>query len=755
MIRTGTDDGSDQALIELIDRRCTVAHTATLPARPGVVGTPARPVSTDLLRRLGVDHLWSHQAAALDRIRDGESVVLTSGTGSGKSLAYQIPVVEAVVEGPSPHTSLLLFPTKALAHDQLTTLATLGIDEVTATTYDGDSSREHRAWARRRANVLLTNPEMLHSGILANHRRWSPFLARLRYVVVDELHLLRGVFGTNVAHLLRRLRRIAAHHGAEPQFVFCSASLGQPAQLASDLSGLDVGAITTDGAPRGRRTFVLCDPLQDRQTTATWRAAASVTAALVDAGQQSLAFARSRKLVELMAAAIRSQVDDPRGVCSYRSGYLADERREIETALGEGHLRAVTATSALELGIDVGGLDATILAGFPGTISSLWQQAGRSGRQGRSGISVLVAGDDQLDRWYVRHPDQLLDRSPEPAVINPGNQQILLPHLRCAAQELPLEYRDEALWPTLDDGVRSLTREDSVWIRRRSESPLAVWSTGRHPQHRVGLRSAGGGQIRITDQGVLIGTVDAGRAARDVHPGAVYLHRGHSYRVIDLDLAGREAQVVLEAGDRSTQPRSETTLRVLEVDARRPVGPIRVGIGTVEVERRVVGYTERDARTGEPLDHHALELPAHHLVTRGVWLECSPAITADVEDGTLPGALHALEHAAIGLLPLFTICDRWDVGGVSTAHLADLGCAAVVIYDAYAGGVGIAELAYQEAEALLAATVGVIGACDCEDGCPSCVQSPKCGNGNDPLDKDGALVLLDRILAAGHRRSAS
>ncbi len=751
----GTDRGSDEALIELIDGRCPVTHTATLPARPGVIGTPSRPVAADLLGRLGVDHLWSHQATALDRIRDGASVVLTSGTGSGKSLSYQIPVVEAVLEGPSPHTSLLLFPTKALAHDQLTTLATLGIDEVTATTYDGDSSREHRAWARRRANVLLTNPEMLHSGILANHRRWAPFLARLRFIVVDELHLLRGVFGTNVAHLLRRLRRIARHHGADPQFVFCSASLGHPARLASQLCGVDVHPITTDGAPRGERTFVLCDPFRARHTTPTWRAAASVTAGLVDAGQQSLAFARSRKLVELMAGAIRSQVADPDGICSYRGGYLADERREIETALGLGHLRAVTATSALELGVDVGGLDATVLAGFPGTISSMWQQAGRSGRQGRAGISVLVAGDDQLDRWYVRHPDQLLDRDPEPAVINPENQQILLPHLRCAAQELPLEHGDEALWPTLDDGVRTLAREDSVWIRRRAESPMAVWATGRRPQHRVGLRSEGAGQIRITDQGALVGTVDAGRAARDVHPGALYLHRGQAYRVVDLDLSSREAQVEPDDGARSTQPRSETTLRVLEVDARRPLGPITVGIGTVEVERRVVGYTERDAQTGEPIGHHALELPAHHLVTRGVWLECLPTVTADVEDAALPGALHALEHAAIGLLPLFTICDRWDVGGVSTAHLADLGCAAVVIYDAYAGGVGIAELAYHEAEALLAATVGVIGSCDCEDGCPSCVQSPKCGNGNDPLDKDGALLLLDRILAADHRRSAS
>ncbi len=755
MSGSGTDHGSDEALIELIDRRCTVTHTTTLPARPGVVGTPACPVAPDLLRRLGVDHLWSHQAAALDRIRDGESVVLTSGTGSGKSLSYQIPVVEAVVEGPSPHTSLLLFPTKALAHDQLSTLATLGIDEVSATTYDGDSSREHRAWARRRANVLLTNPEMLHSGILADHRRWGPFLARLRFVVVDELHLLRGVFGTNVAHLLRRVRRIARHHGADPQFVFCSASLGQPAQLASQLCGLDVHPVTTDGAPRGERTFVVCDPFEDRRTTPAWRAAASVTAGLVDAGQQTLAFARSRKLVELMAAAIRSQVGDPDGICPYRSGYLADERRDIEAALALGHLRAVTATSALELGVDIGGLDATVLAGFPGTISSLWQQAGRSGRQGRAGLSVLVAGDDQLDRWYVRHSDQLLDRSPEPAVINPENREILLPHLRCAAQELPLEYADEALWPTLDEGVRSLAHEDSVWIRRRADSPLAVWSTGRRPQHRVGLRSAGGGQVRITDQGVLVGTVDAGRAARDVHPGAVYLHRGQSYRVVDLDLPGREARVEQDDGERSTQPRSETTLRVLEVDARRPLGPIRVGIGTVEVERRVVGYTERDARTGEPVDHHRLELPAHHLVTRAVWLECSSSVTADLEEAVLPGALHALEHAAIGLLPLFTICDRWDVGGVSTAHLADLGCATVVIYDAYAGGVGIAELAYHEAEALLAATVGVIGSCGCSDGCPSCVQSPKCGNGNDPLDKDGAVVLLNRILSAGHRLSAS
>ncbi len=754
MSRSGAEVTAVEQLVDLVAADCPVSHVARLPARPGVVGTPEAPIDTDLLHRLGVDHLWSHQAAAVDRIRAGRSVVLTSGTGSGKSLSYQIPVVEAVLNGPTPRTSLMLFPTKALARDQLTTFAHLGIHEIAAMAYDGDTSREHRTMARRRANVLLTNPEMLHNGILSDHRRWGPFLSRLGYVVVDELHLLRGVFGTNVAHLLRRLRRLAAHHGADPRFIFCSASLGDAAALASALCGLEVEAITTDGAPRGERTFVLCDPHQADRPPPTWRAAAAVTGGLVEAGQQTLAFARSRKLVELMAGAIGFRVGDEQSIRAYRGGYLSEERRNIEAGLVSGALRAVAATSALELGVDIGGLDATVLAGFPGTISSMWQQAGRSGRQGRPGLSVLVAGDDQLDRWYVRHPEQLLDRDPEPAVINPANEHILLPHLRCAAHELPLEHRDEDLWPALDDGVRALARKDSIWIRHRVDSPMAVWATGERPHHRVGLRSSGGGQIRITDRGLLVGTVDAGRACRDVHPGALYLHLGQPYRVTDLDLDRREAQVERDEGDLTTQPRSETSLRVLEVDQRRGLGPIRAGIGTVEVERRVVGFVERDAHTGAPLEHHELQLPAHHLITRAVWFECKTVIGL-LDATAVRGSLHALEHAAIGLLPLFTICDRWDVGGVSTAHDADLGGPAIVIYDAYAGGVGIAELAYERAEALLAATAGVIASCDCSKGCPSCVQSPKCGNGNDPLDKQGALRLLDRVLSGRAERTAS
>lgn len=735
-----------------------LAHVVHLPAREARPGTLERPLPPEVAERLP-QVLWSHQAEAIDLARRGRSVVVASGTGSGKSLCYQAPIAEAAVAPVRPGTALAIFPTKALAHDQLRSLSSLHLPGVAAGAYDGDASPEERTWIRKQASVVLTNPEMLHAGLLPHHERWSTFLGRLRYVVVDELHAFRGIFGSHVAQLLRRLRRLAVHHGADPVFICCSATIGAPERLASSLTGVDVTPVLDDGAPRGARTIALWQPpLLDEDSGArasAHRETAAVVAGLVDAGHSTLGFTRSRRGVEVVAADVRRRLPRAlaRRVRPYRGGYLPEERRAIEDELFSGQLAGVIATSALELGIDVGGLDAVVLDGFPGTIASFWQQAGRAGRHGRESAAVLVAGDDQLDQWMATHPEELLTRSPEPAVVNPANPFVLDPHLRCAAHELPLTHGDARYWPSaLDDGVRRLVQADELLVRhrgRRSE-PMAVWNGTGWPAHGIGLRNAGGPPIRIVQGGTErpIGDVDRGRAPEQVYPGASYLHQGEHWRVTELDLDVGVATVVPDDGATYTVARSDTATRLLEVDARRPVGRALLHLGTVEVESRVVGYQRKDSLTGAVVATEALVLPPGCLVTRGIWyvVEEDVVARAGIEMARLPSALHAAEHAAIGMLPLFAICDRWDVGGVSIGRHADTGLPTIVIYDAVPGGAGVAELGFDAADRHLQATLDSVVACGCQDGCPSCVQSPKCGNGNDHLDKRAAVLLLRAVL---------
>jgi DEAD/DEAH box helicase domain-containing protein len=633
---------------------------------------------------------------------------------------------------------------------------------VLAATYDGDTDRNNRSWVRSNANVILTNPEMLHAGILPHHGRWDTFLRRLRYVVVDELHVLRGIFGTNLAHLLRRLRRLCAHYGSDPTFVFTSATIGQPARLASDLCGLPVTEVANDGSPRGPRMFALLDPpVMDAASGARTSGnaeTASAVSRLVQGGHRTIAFCRSRKGTELVAGHVRDMLPDDldHTVRSYRGGYLADERRQIENELIDGTVRAVVATSALELGVDIGGLDACVLNGFPGTIASMWQQAGRAGRQQQESVAVLVAGDDQLDRYFMNHPAEVFSRSPEPAVINPRNPFILEPHLACAAYELPLSHDDHRYWgDDLDDGVRALVRDDKLKTRRRrlrggGEEPIAVWAARGIPGRNLGIRSGSSAEYRIWHaDGNLVGTVDEGRAFSMIHPGAIYLHRGQSFRVTELDIDDHSAIVEPDDGDTYTQARTETDISVLDVEHVRTVGRSTLHLGSVEVRSQVVGYQRKDVRTRKILGNETLELPAQQLITRSFWYTVTPDLLTDagVSEGDWPGTLHAVEHTAIGMLPLFTICDRWDVGGVSTALHADTMLPTIFIYDGYQGGAGIAELGFESADRHLQATLGVLESCPCAEGCPSCVQSPKCGNGNEPLDKHGAIALLQTLLA--------
>jgi DEAD/DEAH box helicase domain-containing protein len=717
---------------------------------------PATPVPAPVWERLGIDALWAHQARAVDLIRAGTPVVVATGTASGKSLCYQLPIAEAVAPGGPRATALLLFPTKALAQDQLRALGAMELPGLVPAALDGDSPPEHRRWVRTHANVVLTNPEMLHASILPHHPRWATFLMRLRYVVVDELHALRGIFGTHVAHLLRRLRRIAAHYGSDPTFVCSSATIGEPGRLASELCGTPVTEIVDDASPRGERWLAFWNPrgsADGSREAAARREAARLTAALVGAGHRTITFCRSRVGVETVAAEVRRRLPPALAgtVRAYRAGYLREERREIEAALFSGTLRAVVATTALELGVDVGGLDACVLDGFPGTIASFRQQVGRAGRTGRPSLAVLVAGDDQLDQWLVRHPEEVLTRPPEPVVVNLTNRFVAIPHLACAAYELPLRHDDERWWPRLlDDAVRRLVLDDRLRIRPAppGEPPSAVWSGGPPPAPGVGLRGVSGDEYRIVrSDGNLIGTVDAARAMRVVHPGAVYLHQGHAWRVEALDLDERTATVEPADGSEFTQPLVETDATLLDEERCRPVGCSRLGLGTVRIWSRVVGYRRHDVRSGELLGVHELHLPPTELETRGIWYTVAPELAdaAGVAPAALPGSLHAAEHAAIGMLPLFTVCDRWDVGGVSTTRQAQTGRPTIVIHDAYPGGAGVAELAYEVADHHLATTLEVVRSCGCASGCPSCIHSPKCGSGNEPLDKQGAIALLAAI----------
>jgi DEAD/DEAH box helicase domain-containing protein len=738
----------------------SLIHVERIAARAARYADLATPLSCAVRDRLAVDAFWTHQAEAIDLVRAGRSVAIATGTASGKSMCFQVPVAEAVSDSIRPGTALLVFPTKALARDQLRAITDLEIPGLVAAAYDGDCTQEERTWVRRNANVVLTNPEMLHYGVLPHHARWATFLMRLRYVVLDELHAFRGVFGTHVAHVLRRLRRVGEAYAAHPTFVACSATIGAPAELASALWAGPVEAVTDDGSPRGERLVALCNPpLLDsswsRARVSSHSETASVLTELISRGHKSIGFCRSRRGTEVVAADIRRRLPAELAdrVRPYRGGYLPEERREIENELFNGNVQGVIATTALELGVDIGGLDACVLDGFPGTIASMWQQMGRAGRSCQSSLSVLVAGEDQLDQWLMAHPTEVFTRPAEPAVINPANPFILHPHLGCAAFEMPLTAADERWWPELlDDGVREMVQDDRLKVRpptSRRPSPSAVWAARGFPAHGIGLRSGSNTEYRIVRRDdSLVGTVDEGRAFDLVHPGAVYLHQGATYQVRTLDLEEHIALVEPCDGREYTVARTDMSMRVLTVDRWRPVGRAILNLGSIEVASQVTGYQRKDVASGEVLGTEMLELPPSRLVTRGVWytIEERELTAAAIAPAQYAGTLHAVEHAAIGILPLFTICDRWDVGGVSTVRQADTGLPTILIYDGYPGGAGIAELGFEVADRHLATTLDVIVGCGCSDGCPSCVQSPKCGNWNEPLDKAGAAALLRRVL---------
>jgi DEAD/DEAH box helicase domain-containing protein len=716
----------------------------------------------------GIELPWTHQVAAAEAAHGGTSVVVATGTASGKSLAYLLPVLAATVDGaehPSGRgaTALYLSPTKALGHDQLRSVRSLLLSQLRAATYDGDTPADERAWVRAHASFVFTNPDMLHRSVLPRHAQWASLLRRLRYVVVDECHNYRGVFGSHVAQVLRRLRRVCAKYGSAPVFILASATVSEPAASAGRLTGLSVLPITDDGSPRPPRAFALWEPpltqlrgengapVRRSVTTET----ADLLADLVADGVPTLAFVRSRRGAEAVALAAKRALADAAPdvadrVAAYRAGYLPEERRALEDALRSGQLIGLATTNALELGVDVSGLDAVLIAGWPGTRASLWQQAGRAGRAaGRSALAVLVARDDPLDTYLVHHPEAVFGRPVEATVLDPDNPYVLEPHLCAAAQELPLEAADiELFGPTTPGVLADLVRRGL--LRHRANG--WYWTRRESAADRADIRGTGGAPVRVVEAttGRLLGTVDAGAAHTTVHAGAVYLHQGEAYLVRAFDLDDGVALVEPNAPDWTTSARDLTEIAIAETLRTERWGDATAHFGTVEVTRQVVGF-QRRAFNGEVLGEEPLELPPRHLRTRAVWWTLSPdqLDAAAIPPADVPGAAHAAEHAAIGLLPLFATCDRWDIGGVSTAAHADTGLPTIFVYDGHPGGAGFAERGYAAARDWLTATRDAVLACECARGCPSCVQSPKCGNGNDPLDKAGAIRLLTSLLHSG------
>ena len=848
-------------------------HVRQLPARDGVREDWPAWADADLVRgyrSMGVERPWAHQVEAADTAWSGRHTVLATSTGSGKSLAFWLPALSAVRRGAAGAlldpgsiettrrrpTVLYLSPTKALAADQLAGLERLlvaaGTRDVRVATCDGDTSRDERRWVREHADVVLTNPDFLHFALLPAHASWSRLMSSLAYVVVDECHAFRGVFGAHVALVLRRLRRLAAAYGASPVVVMASATTSEPAASAARLLGTapdDVHAVTADTSPAGRKTFVLWQPPelpggdgpwssllpaedpwstvitvppgddpgpgphgrapdrgasdgsapggepaespdgspavgraaappagtlpssvppegsgplgtgerlvavpQDRPRRTATAEVADLLADLVAAGARVLAFTRSRRGAESVAAATRAHlagVDPtlPPLVSSYRGGYLPEERRALEQAIRAGHLRALATTNALELGVDISGLDAVLIAGWPGTRVSLWQQAGRAGRAGADGLVVLVAREDPLDTYLVHHPAAVLDTPVEATVFDPGNPYVLAPHLCAAAAERPLRAAELDLFgPRAPELLGELTERGI--LRRRTSG--WYWTHAEPASRMTDLRGAGGEPVRVveTTTGRLLGTVDAASADATVHPGAVYVHLGATYVVDELHLGDGVALVSRRDVEHGTWARWVTSTTVVDVEREVAWGPVTWGYGQVDVTTQVVGYQRRRIPDLQVLSTHELDLPERTLRTAAVWWTAPPEVLAGagVTLEVAPGALHAAEHASIGLLPLLATCDRWDLGGLSTVVHADTGHATVFVHDGHPGGAGFAERGFDLGPVWLRATRDAVAACPCATGCPACVQSPKCGNGNEPLDKAGAVRLLTTVL---------
>ena len=727
-----------------------LAYLGTVPAREArsaPLPNGLHPKVREALATQGIDSLYAHQAEAWEAAARGENLIVTTGTASGKTLAFNLPVLDALAREPKQR-ALYLYPTKALAQDQLRSLGSFRLPRLRAAIYDGDTEAERRWQVRKWANVILSNPDMLHVGVLPHHDRWGDVLTNLAYVIVDEAHVYRGVFGSHVANVLRRLRRLARVYGAEPQFLLASATIANPGELARSLTGAEATVIGDDGAPRAERTVALWNPpLTDEELGLRASAlgeASRLMAELVSRGLRTLCFAKSRRAAELIHRFTADRLGDDSRLSPYRAGYTPQQRRKIERRLLEGELLGVSATNALELGIDVGLLDCVLSVGFPGTVASLRQQWGRAGRRGH-GLAVLVASEDALDQYFMREPETLLERRVEAAILDHENPRVLDGHVRAAAFEAPLDDADRDLL-----GDAALERAAVLPELQKTKAGY-VWAGRDYPAARVSLRSTGPEAFTIVDSssGTMLGIVEQERAYSTVHEGAIYLHLGESYRVRELDFTSRTAVVEPFRGDYYTQAKKETSTAIVEATrSERRLG-VDLSFGRVVVTEQVVGYQKRSIQTQESIELVPLVLPQTEFETEAAWFLPEPWMLEGLDDmPRLLGSLHAAEHSLIALLPLWAMCDRWDIGGLSTNLHFQTGRPTIFVYDGHAGGVGITERGFDVFEGWTDDTARLLQGCPCERGCPSCVQSPKCGNLNEPLDKAGALDLLERMLGA-------
>ena len=767
-------------LAALPNYRQQIVHIEHIPAQNaafGKVDKPLHPVLKARLESLGLSALYSHQAEALNAIFARKNVIVATPSASGKTLCYHLATLEAIL-GDKGSCAVYIFPTKALAQDQLRSLKEIACPELLSeravATFDGDTPQAERANIKKRARVMLTNPDMLHLGVLPNHQSWSRLLRQLKYVVIDEAHVYRGVFGSHMANVLRRLRRLCALYGSNPQFICCSATIANPKEHAQNLVGLPFEAVVGDGSPHGEKHFAFWNPpIIDEAKTSRRSPNSEATFLLIELIQndiRSLVFARTRKITELIYLYAREQLPPPlaKRISPYRAGYLPEDRRQIERQFFDGELLGLVATTALELGIDIGDLDSTVLTGYPGSIASAWQQAGRSGRSTGRSLSFLIAQDNPLDQYLMRNPNFFFGKNFDNALINPDNPYILKPHLLCAAWEKPLDDKDKEFFGAdIDAALAELEQEGK--LRKRQErwypSPAITY-----PAQDVSIRATSGQYAIIDSQGCLLETVEASVAFFQIHPGAIYLHQGESYLITELDLARHTAAAMLTSVGYYTQAKEITDIRVATftypLPSREIPSPldgegqgegkvrvknchgVKVYFGDVDVTTTVIGFKKKRQFTEEVIGEEPLDLPSLSFFTRALWFDLPQKAIARIAGAGLDfhGGLHACEHAAIGILPLFALCDRNDIGGVSTPFHPDTGKAQIFIYDAYPGGIGIAEKGFEIIAELWQATLKLIKECPCQDGCPSCVQSPKCGNNNQPLDKQAALILLEELV---------
>jgi DEAD/DEAH box helicase domain-containing protein len=735
---------ADERLVHETAYRARSARYSSIPSG-------LNPAVTSALAQAGITELYAHQAQALESVFDGPTIV-TTGTASGKSLCFQLPALD-VLTGDRTARALFLYPTKALAQDQARALHAFGLTKaVRPAIYDGDTPRQERAAIRKRSNLLITNPDMLHVGILPHHSAWDELLANLAFVVIDEAHVYRGVFGSHVANVIRRLRRAAQIHGSAPRFILASATIANPVELARQLTGEpEFTLIDDDAGPQSARRVAMWNPpLLDEALGLRGSAlyeAAEVFSELVQAGSRTICFMKSRKGVELILrhAVDRLEPELAERIAPYRAGYTPSQRQDIQRRLTTGELLGVVATDALELGIDIGELDAAICVTFPGTVASLKQMWGRAGRRGR-GLAVYVAGEDALDQFFCRHPDEFLNRAVEAAILDPDSPEIYSEHLLCAAHEAPVSEADA---PILGEQWRQHAEAlvDAGLLRERATG-FVPRRADDYPAARTALRCASADSFVLIDvsSGEVIGSIEASRAFATVHEGAIYLHLGRSYQVLELDLGTRRALLEPFGGDYFTQAKRESMTYIERLYERREVLGVTLSFGSIVYSETVLGYQRKGLQDHAVIDFQTLELPTVEFPTRALWYELDELIGSEpFPPDQLLGALHALEHGQIAVLPLIAMCDRWDIGGLSTNAHPQTGGPSIFIYDGHPGGVGITRRGFDQFERLTSDAKRLIGECPCRDGCPSCVQSPKCGNLNEPLSKRGALELLRRL----------